>query len=215
MTDRISTDELRHAAQSRRLYHHVLHGGSLTPDDVSRMVQIIEELEAKVIFLREDSAAAWDKCEERRLAQEKAEAKVIELREYAASATRTITGLTPGGSEYFAGRIGDIYLADLKRCESIIRAQRETPHKRWKEAKSQAKRLEAEVIELRAEVERLNKLTVDLGTIAGQWESLANAADEDVIRLREALAAISDHPIGSVTDKETARAALNHKETEE
>lgn len=45
------------------------------------------------------------------------------LREYALSATITITGLTPGGSEYFAGQIGEIYVADLPKCEAAIRVR--------------------------------------------------------------------------------------------
>ena len=36
------------AASARRLYLHVLHGGTLTPEDVSRMVQYIERLEGKL-----------------------------------------------------------------------------------------------------------------------------------------------------------------------
>ena len=35
------------AAQPRRFYHHVLNGGTLTPENVSLMVQTIEELEAE------------------------------------------------------------------------------------------------------------------------------------------------------------------------
>ena len=30
-------------AEARRLYHHVCHGGTLTPEDVSFMVEALEE----------------------------------------------------------------------------------------------------------------------------------------------------------------------------
>ena len=33
-------------ALARRYYHHVLHGGTLTPEDVGRMVVALEELAA-------------------------------------------------------------------------------------------------------------------------------------------------------------------------
>ena len=39
--------DLGKAAQARRFYHHVLNGGKLTPENVSHMVQTIEELEAE------------------------------------------------------------------------------------------------------------------------------------------------------------------------
>lgn len=39
--------DLGKAAQARRFYHHVLNGGKLTPENVSIMVQTIEELEAE------------------------------------------------------------------------------------------------------------------------------------------------------------------------
>jgi hypothetical protein len=47
------------------------------------------------------------------------------LQAYAHAATKAITGLTPGGSEYFGKQIGDIYTADLDRCVPIIRKQME------------------------------------------------------------------------------------------
>lgn len=43
------------------------------------------------------------------------------LRDYAHDATKAITGLTAGGSEYFGRRIGDIYTADLPFCVERIR----------------------------------------------------------------------------------------------
>lgn len=43
--------DLGKAAQARRFYHHVLNGGELTPENISLMVQTIEELEAEVARL--------------------------------------------------------------------------------------------------------------------------------------------------------------------
>lgn len=34
-------------AQARRYYHHVLNGGALTPEDVGRMVEYLEEANRK------------------------------------------------------------------------------------------------------------------------------------------------------------------------
>jgi hypothetical protein len=42
-------------------------------------------------------------------------------KKYAHEATKTLTGLTPGGSEYFGTLFDGIYLADLSRCERVIR----------------------------------------------------------------------------------------------
>lgn len=44
----------RYSATARRLYHHVLHGGRVTPHDMSRLVKAIEELEAEIERLTED-----------------------------------------------------------------------------------------------------------------------------------------------------------------
>lgn len=43
------------------------------------------------------------------------------LRTFAHEATKTITNLVGGGSELFAGKIGEIYIADLKLCRDRIR----------------------------------------------------------------------------------------------
>ena len=47
------------------------------------------------------------------------------LRKYAHEATKAITALAGGGSELFAGKIGDLYMADLPFCMNKIR-ERET-----------------------------------------------------------------------------------------
>lgn len=52
------------------------------------------------------------------------------LRKFAHEATKTITGLTAGGSEYFAGRIGDIFIADLPFCAERIRERDTRSHER-------------------------------------------------------------------------------------
>lgn len=39
-------------AEARRLYHHVCHGGTLTPEDVSFMVVALEEAYGEVERLR-------------------------------------------------------------------------------------------------------------------------------------------------------------------
>lgn len=36
-------------AQARRLYHHVLHGGTLRPEDVSFMVKALEDAEKQMV----------------------------------------------------------------------------------------------------------------------------------------------------------------------
>jgi hypothetical protein len=43
-------------AQARRYYHHVLHGGTLRPDDVAFMVEVLEEAanKSKWVYLTEE-----------------------------------------------------------------------------------------------------------------------------------------------------------------
>lgn len=40
-------------AQARRLYHHVLHGGTLRPEDVSFMVEVLEKAEKQRVEIVE------------------------------------------------------------------------------------------------------------------------------------------------------------------
>ncbi len=47
--------DLGKAALARRLYLHVLNGGKVTPDDMSRLVARIEELEAQLAKARNDA----------------------------------------------------------------------------------------------------------------------------------------------------------------
>lgn len=61
---------------------------------------------------------------------EQAEARVGELEDYAREATKAITGLTVGGSEFFGKRIGEIYTADLPYCVEHIRDRDRRNHER-------------------------------------------------------------------------------------
>lgn len=47
----------RYSAAARRYYHHVVHGGTLTDNNVHFMVSAIETLEAEVTKLREEKEA--------------------------------------------------------------------------------------------------------------------------------------------------------------
>lgn len=48
-------------AQARRLYHHVLHGGTLRPEDVSFMIEALEEAEKQIAEGEEHMSAHHDK----------------------------------------------------------------------------------------------------------------------------------------------------------
>lgn len=60
------------------------------------------------------------------------------LRTYAHEATKTITDLVGGGSECFAGRIGEMYIADLPYCKRRIRERESRAHERLLKAKRAA-----------------------------------------------------------------------------
>ena len=45
------------AAQARRYYHHVLHGGSLSAKDVARMVESIERKDQQILDLKNEAEA--------------------------------------------------------------------------------------------------------------------------------------------------------------
>lgn len=51
------------------------------------------------------------------------------LREYAHEATKAITDLAGGGSELFAGKIGDMFIADLPFCVNRVRERQEMIHR--------------------------------------------------------------------------------------
>lgn len=61
------------------------------------------------------------------------------LSEYAFEATKAIVNLTPGGSEFFAGKLPDgRYKADLKRCTNYIQDRNERMHQMLVNARTQA-----------------------------------------------------------------------------
>ena len=118
------------AARARRFYHHVLNGGTLTPGNVSIMVQTIEELEAETARLvAEKNRAIADNLEadlmrekEKRRA-EAAEAKLATARndalEDAAKACddevdRVEDAIKWGGAKPY-----------IKRCEAAAYAMRD------------------------------------------------------------------------------------------
>ncbi len=56
-------------AQARRLHHHVMNGGSVTALDMSRLVQAMERMQAKLEWWNEHSSEmykAFNKVEEGR-----------------------------------------------------------------------------------------------------------------------------------------------------
>lgn len=82
----------------------------------------IESLSAEVEARLQDASAAWDKCEERRIAQEKAEARVRALEEalreakIVAHAGRPIGGIVLVSQEYMLKRI--VAIADRALTEN-------------------------------------------------------------------------------------------------
>ena len=76
---------------------------------------------------------------------------------YALEITRTLTGLTGGGSENFSGKIGDFYKADLPFCAKRIRDREARVHEMVRKAFREAKDAERERDEARAECERLRE----------------------------------------------------------
>jgi hypothetical protein len=68
-----------------------------------------------------------------------------ELEDYARKATATITELTGGGSECFAGRIGEMYKADLDFCKQRIREREGRAHERFAKATTENAALRKQV----------------------------------------------------------------------
>lgn len=85
-----------------------------------------------------------------------------EFAAYALAVTKTLTGLTAGGSEYFAGRIGDFYKADLPFCAQRIRERTENLHGIIIQFCDEAKKAREERDAALAEIERL-KLQIPAG----------------------------------------------------
>jgi hypothetical protein len=63
---------------------------------------------------------------ERRAMDEKQELEALRI--YAHEATKVLTGLAGGGSELFAGQIGNMFKADLHFCKMRISDRRERLH---------------------------------------------------------------------------------------
>jgi hypothetical protein len=108
--------------------------------------------------------------------RKKVEAERDELRTYAHEATKAITGLTIGGSEYFGKKIGEIYTADLPLCVQRIRDRDERSHARLLKAVAERKAAERERDEaLSALAARDEDLAQCRGTA---FEECAQIADE-------------------------------------
>ena len=97
-----------------------------------------------------------------------------ELREYAREATKAITGLTAGGSEYFGKRIGDIYTADLPFCVGRIRERFEREADWTRKSMSARKSAEAKLAAL---VAALLEARATMLSPAGAYEPVINKID--------------------------------------
>ncbi len=122
--------------------------------------QRLGQSEAELKQVRADNAAIIHdlnriKDHETELVNDNAakDARIKELEEYAREATKAITGLTSGGSEYFGKEIGDVFTADLPYCLERIRERYVS--------KVELKRLEAKL-------EAAEKALEPLADIAGQ-----------------------------------------------
>jgi hypothetical protein len=65
---------------------------------------------------------------------ERLERDLAEADEWIREATKAITNLTAGGSEYFARRVRGVYRADLPFCVQRIRDRFEGAERRWRDA---------------------------------------------------------------------------------
>jgi phosphoribosyl-ATP pyrophosphohydrolase len=97
-------------------------------------------------------------------------AKIAELEEYAREATKTITSLTAGGSEYFGKKIGEIYTADLPYCLAVIQKRKDSDFEAVKREAKARKAAEAKIAEQTAVIEQMQEA---LGIYADgrSWES--------------------------------------------
>lgn len=67
------------------------------------------------------------------------------LRKYAHEATKAITDLAGGGSELFAGKIGDMFIADLPYCMNRVRERHDMIHRQLVGEVNKRKALEADL----------------------------------------------------------------------
>ncbi|QWK79144.1 hypothetical protein [Ochrobactrum sp. BTU1] len=110
-------------------------------------------------------------------------AQYKDLEDYAREATKAITGLTGGGSEYFGKRIGEVFTADIPFCLERIRGRYAS--------KTEVKRLE----------KKLSVATGALGKISDAKTELNSPHDysrgwnDALFRVRQiARAALEDRP---------------------
>lgn len=130
---------------------------------------------------------------------ERLERERDELSDYAFEATKAITSLTAGGSEYFAGKLSDgRYKADLAFCVQRIRERYERAMDGMKAAKVEAAKVELETVtqaEIGAEMKRLR--TVRRLSIRAMAREL-NISPSTLCRVER----------GETPDMKTARAIL-------
>ena len=93
-----------------------------------------------------------------------------ELREYAREATKAITGLTAGGSEYFGKRIGDIYTADLPFCVGRIRERFEREAEWTRKSIAARQAAEVKLPELLAALKSVNRIIADGAMTGFNWK---------------------------------------------
>lgn len=117
------------------------------------------------------------------------------LSAYAHEATKAITGLTVGGSEYFGKQIGDIYTADLPRCVDHIRERMGF--------KLDAIRAEARAEKAEADVEHLRKERNEAERISRGWEERFHAVAARAELLEKELAEANANLVAT-SAKETA-----------
>jgi hypothetical protein len=78
------------------------------------------------------------------------------LEAYAHEATKAITNLTAGGSEYFGRKIGGMYTADLPFCVKRIR-ERDTRAHDWLVEETKKRRAAAQLRQAREALERIRE----------------------------------------------------------
>ncbi|MBN8241741.1 hypothetical protein JF546_01795 [Nitratireductor aquimarinus] len=111
--------------------------------------------------------------------------EVEQLRAFAFEATKAITSLTAGGSEFFGKQLGGIYLADLGRCVQHIRCRINDANERTKKAvrdlhhyRHEVGKLQSQQADLTEEaVERAAEAIASANALHGRhYTSMARAA---------------------------------------
>ena len=120
--------DLGKAAQARRFYHHVLNGGKLTPENVSHMVQTIEELEAECRAHAGNARENYNRLMA-------AEAKLVDLAAIRAAALREVLddmwnlinaiddedfhGMVPGRPATIVGHYEEYHRRHIEHAQQI------------------------------------------------------------------------------------------------